>query len=98
LAIGREHRGRLNVLTNSAAKTPTQVLRDILGTMDTNIAHGSGDLKYHLATDVQYTAYTPTTTPASVAARPSHLEALNPAAAGTVRAKQDRYDYGAKSP
>ena len=98
VAIGMAHRGRLNVLTNIAGKTFTQVFREFVGDMDSNIAQGSGDVKYHLGTEGTFTSYNRNTTTVSVAANPSHLEAVNPVVEGIVRAKQDRYDYGAKSP
>lgn len=98
VAIGMAHRGRLNVLTNIAGKTFTQVFREFVGDVDSGIAQGSGDVKYHLGTEGTFTSYNRNTTTVSVAANPSHLEAVNPVLEGIVRAKQDRYDHGTKSP
>ena len=98
VAIGMAHRGRLNVLTNIAGKTFTQVFREFVGDIDATVAQGSGDVKYHLGTEGTFTSYNGNTTTVSVAANPSHLEAVNPVLEGIVRAKQDRYDHGAKSP
>ena len=98
VAIGMAHRGRLNVLTNIAGKTFTQVFREFVGDIDSTVAQGSGDVKYHLGTEGTFTSYNGNTTTVSVAANPSHLEAVNPVLEGIVRAKQDRYDHGAKSP
>ncbi|GAA2030443.1 multifunctional oxoglutarate decarboxylase/oxoglutarate dehydrogenase thiamine pyrophosphate-binding subunit/dihydrolipoyllysine-residue succinyltransferase subunit [Yaniella flava] len=98
VAIGMAHRGRLNVLTNIAGKTFTQVFREFVGDADSDVAQGSGDVKYHLGTEGTFTSYNRNTTTVSVAANPSHLEAVNPVLEGIVRAKQDRYDHGADSP
>ncbi|GAA4112706.1 multifunctional oxoglutarate decarboxylase/oxoglutarate dehydrogenase thiamine pyrophosphate-binding subunit/dihydrolipoyllysine-residue succinyltransferase subunit [Enteractinococcus coprophilus] len=98
VAIGMAHRGRLNVLTNIAGKTFTQVFREFVGDVDSTVAQGSGDVKYHLGTEGTFKSYNGNTTTVSVAANPSHLEAVNPVLEGIVRAKQDRYDHGAKSP
>ncbi|HEY4558415.1 MAG TPA: multifunctional oxoglutarate decarboxylase/oxoglutarate dehydrogenase thiamine pyrophosphate-binding subunit/dihydrolipoyllysine-residue succinyltransferase subunit [Enteractinococcus sp.] len=98
VAIGMAHRGRLNVLTNIAGKTFTQVFREFVGDVDSGIAQGSGDVKYHLGTEGTFKSYNGNTTTVSVAANPSHLEAVNPVLEGIVRAKQDRYDHGTKSP
>lgn len=97
-AIGMAHRGRLNVLTNIAGKTFTQVFREFVGDADVNVVQGSGDVKYHLGTEGTFTSYNRNTTTVSVAANPSHLEAVNPVLEGIVRAKQDRYDHGTDSP
>ncbi|HEY4536258.1 MAG TPA: multifunctional oxoglutarate decarboxylase/oxoglutarate dehydrogenase thiamine pyrophosphate-binding subunit/dihydrolipoyllysine-residue succinyltransferase subunit [Enteractinococcus sp.] len=98
VAIGMAHRGRLNVLTNIAGKTFTQVFREFVGDIDSTVAQGSGDVKYHLGTEGTFKSYNGNETVVSVAANPSHLEAVNPVLEGIVRAKQDRYDHGAKSP
>src|SRR5690625_2559688 len=98
VAIGMAHRGRLNVLTNITGNTFTQLFREFVGDVDSGIAQGSGDVKYHLGTEGTFTSYNRNTTTVSVAANPSHLEAVNPVVEGIVRAKQDQYDYGAKSP
>lgn len=98
VAIGMAHRGRLNVLTNIAGKTFTQVFREFVGDADSSVAQGSGDVKYHLGTAGTFTSYNKNTTKVSVAANPSHLEAVNPVLEGIVRAKQDRLDHGPDSP
>src|SRR5699024_8870033 len=56
------------------------------------------DVKYHLGTAGTFTSYNNNTTKVSVAANPSHLEAVNPVLEGIVRAKQDRLDHGPDSP
>ena len=87
--IGMAHRGRLNILTNVAGKTYGQVFKEFEGNADGQSVQGSGDVKYHLGTD------SVTTTPegkeirVTLAANPSHLEAVNPVLEGIVRAKVD---------
>ncbi|MRG60618.1 multifunctional oxoglutarate decarboxylase/oxoglutarate dehydrogenase thiamine pyrophosphate-binding subunit/dihydrolipoyllysine-residue succinyltransferase subunit, partial [Agromyces sp. CFH 90414] len=91
VAIGMAHRGRLNVLTNIAGKTYGQVFREFEGTVS---GHGSGDVKYHLGTEGTFTADDGQQVPVSLAANPSHLEAVDGVLEGIVRAKQDRKPIG----
>ncbi|MEY4408825.1 MAG: hypothetical protein RLZZ138_76 [Actinomycetota bacterium] len=90
VAIGMAHRGRLNVLTNVAGKTYGQVFKEFEGSMDTKGVQGSGDVKYHLGTEGVFTNHCGKQVNVSLAANPSHLEAVNPVLEGIVRAKQDR--------
>ena len=90
VAIGMAHRGRLNVLTNVAGKTYGQVFKEFEGSMDTKGVQGSGDVKYHLGTEGVFTNHAGKQVNVSLAANPSHLEAVNPVLEGIVRAKQDR--------
>ena len=88
--IGMAHRGRLNVLTNIADKTYGQVFREFEGSNDISSVQGSGDVKYHLGTEGVFTSGHGTQIKVSLAANPSHLEAVNPVLEGIVRAKQDK--------
>jgi 2-oxoglutarate dehydrogenase E1 component len=88
--IGMAHRGRLNVLTNVAGKTYAQVFREFEGNIDTKTVQGSGDVKYHLGTEGTFTAPNGATVGVTLAANPSHLEAVNPVLEGIVRAKVDQ--------
>ncbi len=88
--IGMAHRGRLNVLTNIAGKTYGQVFREFEGSNDISSVQGSGDVKYHLGTEGVFTSGHGTQIKVSLAANPSHLEAVNPVLEGIVRAKQDK--------
>ena len=90
VGIGMAHRGRLNVLTNIAGKTYGQVFREFEGNFDTATVQGSGDVKYHLGTEGSYTSAEGNSVAVSLAANPSHLEAVNPVLEGIVRAKLDR--------
>ena len=92
VAIGMAHRGRLNVLTNVAGKTYGQVFKEFEGNTDTKTVQGSGDVKYHLGTEGVFTNLEGKQVKVSLAANPSHLEAVNPVLEGIVRAKLDRTD------
>ena len=89
VVLGMAHRGRLNVLVNILGKNPETLFQEFEDTITPE--HGSGDVKYHkgfssdLATERG---------PVHVvlAFNPSHLEAINPVVAGSVRARQQRRD------
>lgn len=92
VCIGMAHRGRLNVLTNIAGKTYGQVFKEFEGNTDTKTVQGSGDVKYHLGTEGVFESLEGNKVKVSLAANPSHLEAVNPVLEGIVRAKLDRVD------
>ncbi|MDO4916644.1 MAG: multifunctional oxoglutarate decarboxylase/oxoglutarate dehydrogenase thiamine pyrophosphate-binding subunit/dihydrolipoyllysine-residue succinyltransferase subunit [Rothia sp. (in: high G+C Gram-positive bacteria)] len=89
VGIGMAHRGRLNVLTNIAGKSYAQIFREFDGEMDPRLTGGSGDVKYHLGTEGEFTSDNGNQTQVYLAANPSHLEAANTVLEGIVRAKQD---------
>lgn len=89
VAIGMPHRGRLNVLTNIVGKLYSQIFREFDNRADDGEVI-SGDVKYHLGAEGEYTAASGRTVATSVAANPSHLEAVDPVLEGIVRAKNDR--------
>jgi len=92
VCIGMPHRGRLNVLANLAGKSYGQIFREFEGKQDPRSVQGSGDVKYHLGTEGEFTTEEGKATGVYLAANPSHLEAVNPVLEGIVRAKQDRLD------
>jgi 2-oxoglutarate dehydrogenase E1 component len=90
--IGMPHRGRLNVLCNVLLKPYTAVFSEFLGTpAHPQDVRGSGDVKYHLgySIDRQVAGHT---VHMSLAANPSHLEAVNPVVIGRARAKQTQHN------
>ena len=95
--IGMAHRGRLNVLTNVAGKTYGQVFKEFEGNKDGSSVQGSGDVKYHLGTDGTFTAPDGSQIRVTLAANPSHLEAVNPVLEGIVRAKVDSVNGSASN-
>jgi 2-oxoglutarate decarboxylase len=88
--IGMAHRGRLNVLANTIGKPLGQIFSEFEGNIDPASAQGSGDVKYHLGATGTHTAPSGRQITVSLAANPSHLEAVNPVVEGMVRAKQEQ--------
>ncbi len=90
IVFGMPHRGRLSMLTKIFNKPYRSMLSEFQG----NMAHPehldvSGDVKYHLGTSYDLKFDNGNKVHISLAANPSHLEAVNPVVAGKVRAKQD---------
>lgn len=98
VAMGMAHRGRLNVLANIVGKKYSQIFREFEGNIDPRTVQGSGDVKYHLGAEGEFEAGSGDTIKVSVAANPSHLEAVDPVLEGIARAKQDVLDRGAEYP
>lgn len=90
IVIGMAHRGRLNVLANIVGKPVAQIFSEFEGNIDPASTQGSGDVKYHLgAIGVRHSSAGEEIA-ISLAANPSHLEAVDPVVEGMVRPKQDR--------
>jgi 2-oxoglutarate dehydrogenase E1 component len=90
LVIGMPHRGRLNVLANFVGKPYAAIFSEFQGnSTNPEHVHGSGDVKYHLGTSADR-EIGGKTVHLSLAANPSHLEAVNPVVLGKVRAKQQQ--------
>jgi 2-oxoglutarate dehydrogenase E1 component len=98
VAIGMAHRGRLNVLANIVGKSYGQIFREFEGNIDPRTVQGTGDVKYHLGADGEFTARDASSVKVSLTANPSHLEAVNPVLEGVARAKQDILDRGEEFP
>ncbi|GAB3623334.1 multifunctional oxoglutarate decarboxylase/oxoglutarate dehydrogenase thiamine pyrophosphate-binding subunit/dihydrolipoyllysine-residue succinyltransferase subunit [Mariniluteicoccus endophyticus] len=98
VCIGMPHRGRLNVLANIVGKSYAQIFKEFEGNVDPRTVEGSGDVKYHLGAEGEFTALSGNTVLTSVAANPSHLEAVNPVLEGITRAKQDLLDRATEFP
>ena len=98
VCIGMAHRGRLNALVNIAGKSPRQVFREFEGNIDPRTVQGSGDVKYHLGVEGEFTAGNGDKIKVSIAANPSHLEVVDPVLEGIARAKQDRLNRGEEFP
>jgi len=88
--IGMAHRGRLNVLANVLGKPYKNIFSEFEGHVDIGTAHGSGDVKYHLGATGTHTAPSGSSVRLTLAANPSHLEAVNPVVEGMARALQER--------
>ncbi|NUR06631.1 MAG: multifunctional oxoglutarate decarboxylase/oxoglutarate dehydrogenase thiamine pyrophosphate-binding subunit/dihydrolipoyllysine-residue succinyltransferase subunit [Nocardioidaceae bacterium] len=98
VTMGMAHRGRLNVLANIVGKKYSQIFREFEGNIDPRTVQGSGDVKYHLGAEGAFTAGSGAEVKVSVAANPSHLEAVDPVLEGIARAKQDVLNRGAAFP
>ena len=86
--IGMPHRGRLSVLANFVGKPFAAIFSEFQGNAtQPEHVHGSGDVKYHLGTSGDREVGGQTVH-LSLAANPSHLEAVDPVVLGKVRAKQ----------
>jgi 2-oxoglutarate dehydrogenase E1 component len=104
VVIGMAHRGRLNVLAHTLGLGYDSILREFEGerTIEAVVATdegGTGDVKYHLG--AEGTRSTPSgDVTVTLAANPSHLEAVDPVVEGRARAEQtDRSTrYGLHDP
>src|SRR5204863_2611838 len=94
VVMAMAHRGRLNVLANVVGKSYEQIFREFEGELDPSVPQGSGDVKYHVGATGKFTAASGATIVITLAANPSHLEAVDPVAEGIARAKQDRRGDG----
>jgi 2-oxoglutarate dehydrogenase E1 component len=92
VVIGMAHRGRLNVLAHVVGRPYETILREFEGerrieAVVSSEEGGTGDVKYHLGAEgVRTTAAGDITV--SLAANPSHLEAVDPVVEGRARAEQ----------
>ncbi len=98
VTIGMAHRGRLNMLANIVGKKYSQIFREFEGNIDPRTVQGSGDVKYHLGAEGEFVASSGSRIKVSIAANPSHLEAVDPVLEGIARAKQDVLNQGAAYP
>jgi len=97
--IGIAHRGRLNVLAHVVGRPYAALLREFEGerSIDALVADpegGSGDVKYHLSAS-QSRETSAGEIQVTVAANPSHLEAVDPVVEGLTRAEQTDRSGGA---
>jgi 2-oxoglutarate dehydrogenase E1 component len=92
VVLGMAHRGRLNVLAHTLGRPYETILREFEGertleAVASNPGGGTGDVKYHLG--AEGTRTTPSGDIAvTLAANPSHLEAVDPVVEGGTRAEQ----------
>ena len=70
-------------------KSYGQIFREFEGSIDPHQNMGTGDVKYHLGAEGEFTSLEGNVIRTSVAANPSHLEAVNPVVEGIARAKMD---------
>ena len=92
VVMGMAHRGRLNVLAHVIGRPYETILREFEGerTLEAVSAEsegGTGDVKYHLGAHGRRTTSVGEIN-VTLAANPSHLEAVNPVVEGRTRADQ----------
>jgi 2-oxoglutarate dehydrogenase E1 component len=92
VVLGMTHRGRLNVLANVIGKSYEQIFREFEGELDPASAQGSGDVKYHLGATGKHQSPSGAEVQLTLAANPSHLEAVDPVVEGMARAIGDARD------
>lgn len=85
--IGMAHRGRLNVLANIMNKTYEEIFKEFEGKAYEDDGLFEGDVKYHLGYSSDIVTKGGKQVHLSLAANPSHLEAVNPVVKGMARAK-----------
>jgi 2-oxoglutarate dehydrogenase E1 component len=92
IVVGMAHRGRLNVLAHTIGRPYEVILREFEGEKTIEAVRadpegGSGDVKYHLGAEgARSTAAGEISV--TLAANPSHLEAVDPVVEGRARAEQ----------
>ncbi|WP_367873852.1 2-oxoglutarate dehydrogenase E1 component [Luteolibacter sp. Populi] len=87
IEMGMSHRGRLNMLANFVRKSLTTILYEFTPNYMPDLVAGDGDVKYHLG--YESTRDLPDgKVRVSLAANPSHLEAVNSVVEGKARARQ----------
>ncbi|TCS63600.1 2-oxoglutarate dehydrogenase E1 component [Varunaivibrio sulfuroxidans] len=92
IVFGMPHRGRLNVLANVLRKPYQAIISEFQGnSVLPDEVLGSGDVKYHLGTSADR-VFDGANIHLSLAANPSHLEAVNTVVLGKVRSKQKLHD------
>jgi len=90
VVMGMSHRGRLNVLANIIGKSYAQIFREFEGELDPSSTEGSGDVKYHVGATGKHVSPAGYDVLLTLAANPSHLEAVDPIVEGMARARSDR--------
>src|SRR6516164_9555923 len=88
--MAMSHRGRLNVMVHAACKSPHEVVAGFED-VDPRSVLGAGDVKYHIGATGTYVTSSGKEIGMHLVSNPSHLEAVDPVAAGRSRAKQTRY-------
>ncbi|HEV3480246.1 MAG TPA: 2-oxoglutarate dehydrogenase E1 component [Gaiellaceae bacterium] len=92
VVMGMAHRGRLNVLAHVLGRPYETILREFEGersleALSARPGGSSGDVKYHLGAEGRRKTASGDIT-VSLAANPSHLEAVDPVVEGLTRSEQ----------
>lgn len=95
LIMGMAHRGRLNVLANIYKKSLANIFAEFQDNLELGFV-GDGDVKYHKGYSVDRQLAGERTIHLSLAANPSHLEAVDPVVIGKCRARHTAYGPGGR--
>lgn len=95
LVLGMSHRGRINVLANIFAKPLAIIFAEFTDTLQRAFV-GEGDVKYHKGFSADRKNVAGQSIHLSLAANPSHLEAVDPVVIGKCRAIHSFYGPGGK--
>ena len=87
IELGMAHRGRLNVLAHFVKKSISTLLFEFTPNYVQDLVAGDGDVKYHLGYE-KVRELPDGDVRVSLAANPSHLEAVNAVVEGKARARQ----------
>jgi 2-oxoglutarate dehydrogenase E1 component len=91
--LAMSHRGRLNVMTNTIGRLPSEIFTKFED-VDPRSTMGGGDVKYHVGATGEYHSPNGEVISLHLASNPSHLEAVDPVVLGRTRAKQERIGKG----
>jgi len=90
VVMGMAHRGRLNILTNLFQKKFKSLFTEFEGGRLPDDIQGDGDVKYHMGNSADIVTSDGHELHLSLAANPSHLEAVAPVVLGNCRAKWEK--------
>jgi 2-oxoglutarate dehydrogenase E1 component len=91
--LGMSHRGRLNVMVNIIGCEASDIFSKFED-VDPRSILGGGDVKYHVGATGEFLTRGGKSVDLHLVSNPSHLEAVDPVAAGRARAKQFRFGPG----
>ena len=95
IIMGMAHRGRLNVLANIFNKPLENMFAEFQDNLELAFV-GEGDVKYHKGYSTDLALRSGHNIHVSLAANPSHLEAVDPVVIGKCRARHVNYGPGGK--
>jgi 2-oxoglutarate dehydrogenase E1 component len=95
MIMGMAHRGRLNVLANIYNKPLENMFAEFQDNLELAFV-GDGDVKYHKGYSTDLSLPSGHNIHVSLAANPSHLEAVDPVVIGKSRARHVNYGPGGK--
>jgi 2-oxoglutarate dehydrogenase E1 component len=91
VVLAMSHRGRLNVMVHTVGAKTAEVFAGFED-VDPRSVLGGGDVKYHMGATGAFTGRCGRRIDIHLVSNPSHLEAVDPVAAGRARAKQTRLE------